>query len=144
MNEIIAKIDGGDLVFLALAALFTLGYMVHRVCAAFEPADEVDEDEFADRIEAAIRDATTDLLDALNHANATLDAIRDSNQAILDDEDADAVRYQPAANIGSNLHRMIFDEMATTRRERPPYAGSPDHLWVDDAEAERVDLRKPE
>jgi hypothetical protein len=81
MNEIIAKIDGGDLVFLALAALVTFAFVVHRVCAAFEPADvATDEDELADRIETAIGDATTDLL-------GVLEEIRDSNQAILDDSD---------------------------------------------------------
>jgi hypothetical protein len=118
MNEIIAKIDGGDLVFLALVALLTLGYMVHRECAVFEPADEVDEDEIADRIETAIGDAKRDLL-------GVLEEIRDSNQAILDDTDEAP---------GTSLHELT-NSWGRPRGFRPAETMPP---------YEYVDLRKPE
>jgi hypothetical protein len=118
MNEIIAKIDGGDLVFLALAALVTFAFVVHRVCAAFEPADEVDEDEIAERIETAIGRATSDLL-------GVLEEIRDSNQAILDDSDEAP---------GTSLHELT-NSWGRPRGFRPAETTPP---------YEYVDLRKPE
>jgi translation elongation factor EF-Tu-like GTPase len=134
MSEIIAKLAEGDpvlLVFLALATLLTLGYMVHCVCAVFEPADEIEDDELAERIETAIGDATRDLLDAPKAIETDTTVIASACHEQLERdreyrEDADAVRYQPAAeHIGSSLHGWIE--------------------WSERQACEsRVDLRKPD
>jgi hypothetical protein len=119
MNEILNKIDGADLVFLALCALVTFAFVVHRVCAVFEPADAVDEDEIADRIEDAIRSATGDLLDALGGANASLDKIVESN-AYLEQSEREARRA--SSEWLDTLRPHGFRPAETT----PPYAGSSD------------------
>jgi hypothetical protein len=141
MNEIIAKIDGGDLVFLALAALVTFAFVVHRVCAAFEPADEVDEDEIAERIETAIRDATSDLL-------GVLEEIRDSN-AYLEESERDYNQREGHVDEapGASIHQLM--EQFTSQRDAwtaPREYGRPRGFRPAETTPpyEPVDLRKPE
>jgi enamine deaminase RidA (YjgF/YER057c/UK114 family) len=152
----IAPLTNDTVLWLAVIAGLTLYGVVSVVARAFG-ADEVDEDEIAERIETAIRDATSDLLDALTEANASLDRIVESN-AYLEESERDYNQREGYADEapGTSLHELFVDEpnladwqnidvrkWTHALRPRgfwsaettPPYAGSSDLP---------VDLRKPE
>lgn len=66
MDSILAGMDGGQKLFLFLGLAWLVVWGIIRLAECFTgSSDELDTDELADRIEAAIKDATVDLLNAL-------------------------------------------------------------------------------
>jgi hypothetical protein len=63
--DILNHLDGGQTVLALLIICLTIVALAKVIADPFTRSG-VDEDELADRIEAAIKDATVDLLDALS------------------------------------------------------------------------------
>lgn len=142
-TEIIAKLTEGDLVAVILAALVAAVLIVRfggealvSLVRGHAPADELDTDELADRIEVAITNATVDLLGALETIEQDTTAIRDSNECLA--EYGRQVDAQNAAEVAKLRPR-------SWTATRPPYdfrdcSAVPQWRDPDD---EAVDLTKP-
>jgi hypothetical protein len=128
-TEIIAKLTEGDLVAVVLAALVAAVLIVRfggdalvSLVRGHAPADELDIDELADRIEAVITSATVDLLGALEAIEQDTSAIRESNAHV-----EEVAKLRPRAWTAA----------------RPPYDFS-GHSDTPDRHAEQaIDLTKP-
>jgi len=125
--------------YLGLFALLAICALAWNIRWAVEQPDRDDADDLAERIEAAVKSATCDLLDALNEANATLDRIAESN-AYLEESEREFNQREGHADEapGTSIHQMFVDEVAPERWAQfpsRPRGFRPDVVVVDDTES---------
>lgn len=112
-----------------------------------------DADDLADRFEAALKDATVDLLGALNAIEVDTTAIRESNECLAESDREFEARQRAEREasrrgyLGNALDRYAEQAAAAWASTAGP---KPDVVLVDDlddltdGEGEAIDLTKPE